>query len=391
MDLQNIYRIAAREIRGMDRMNVFIAIVLPMIIIFIFNTIYQKEILHELPVAIYDCDRSELSRKLIRLIDSSPSMKVTDAYVSIDMIGKGFKDGKIEAVFYIPSNFERSIKNGMQSRIIVYKNSSNIITSNLILKEASVIVKTFSAGVMLNKLKKNSINETQAYPLLNPVKIEASSLYNPNYSYLRYLPPGLIIFTIQIAIMLSTSLAINSEFVKGTFAELLTISHGKLISIFAGKFIPYFTIYFFMSLIILFVIFPFFNIIINGSYLIVILLFIIFIAINVSSGLLISTLFNDQLLTTQFTIFINTPAFILSGFTFPIWAMASAHKILAYSMPFTYFLESFIKVANSSSSLYDISSELSILLLYTIVSFTVALIVLKYKVKKLPTASSNEI
>ncbi|MGK9367637.1 ABC transporter permease [Melioribacter sp. Ez-97] len=383
MDLKTIYRIAEREIRGVNRVAIFIAIALPLILILIFNSIYEKEILRELPVAVYDCDRSELSRKLIRLIDASPSMEVIDSYGSLDMIERGFKDGKTEAVIYIPTDFERSIKRGKQSRVIVYKNSSNIITGNLILKDATTIVKTFSAGVLLNKFEKSSMNETIAYPLVIPVKIETSSLYNSNYSYLSYLPPGLIAFTLQIAIMLSTSLIINSEYSGGTFEDLLSISHRDTNLIFAGKFLPYFTLYFFMSLIILFVIFPLYNIAVNGSYILLLVLLIIFIAVNVNTGLLISSLFNDQLFATELTIFINTPAFILSGYTFPVWAMPSFHKALAYSMPFTYFLEAFIKIIRADANIFEISSELAALVFFAIVAFAAAYIALNYRIKKI--------
>ncbi|MFZ6033228.1 MULTISPECIES: ABC transporter permease [Melioribacter] len=367
----------------MSGTSIFIAVVMPFILILILNSIYKKEILRELPVAVYDCDRSELSRKLIRLIDASPSMEIIDSYVSIDMIEDGFNSGKTEAVFYIPSDFERSIKRGLQSRIIVYKNSSNIITSNLILKDASTIVKTFSAGTLLNKFEKNSMNETIAYPLVNPVKIETSSLYNPNYSYVSYLPPGLIAFTLQIAIMLSTSLIINSEFTGRAFGELILISRGNSLLIFAGKFAPYFTLYFFMTLIILFIIFPLYNIAVNGSYVVLLLLFIIFIAVNVNSGILISSLFNDQLFATELTIFINTPAFILSGYTFPVWAMPSVHKALAYSMPFTYFLEAFIKIIRAGANPSDMTSELAALIFFAIITFAAAYIALKYRINKI--------
>lgn len=367
----------------MSGTSIFIAVVMPFMLILIFNSIYKKEILRELPVAVYDCDRSELSRKLIRLIDASPSMEVIDSYSSLDMIERGFKDGKTEAVIYIPTDFERSIKRGKQSRVIVYKNSSNIITGNLILKDATTIVKTFSAGVLLNKFKKSSMSETIAYPLVNPVKIETSSLYNSNYSYLSYLPPGLIAFTFQIAIMLSTSLIINSEHSGGTFEDLLSVSHRDTNLIFAGKFLPYFTLYFFMSLIILFVIFPLYNIAVNGSYILLLVLLIIFIAVNVSTGLLISSLFNDQLFATELTIFINTPAFILSGYTFPVWAMPSFHKALAYSMPFTYYLEAFIKIIRAGAHPSDMTSELAALIFFAIITFAAAYIALKYRINKI--------
>ncbi|MCB0752875.1 MAG: ABC transporter permease, partial [Ignavibacteriae bacterium] len=97
-------------------------------------------------------------------------------------------------------------------------------------------------------------------------------------------------------------------------------------------------------ILIIGVIFPLYNIVVKGSLFTLLILIVAFIFASFLMGLLISTIFNDQLLATEIAVFINTPAFIFSGFTFPIWGMPFIHTIFAQILPFTHFLEAFLKV-----------------------------------------------
>jgi ABC-2 type transport system permease protein len=170
--------------------------------------------------------------------------------------------------------------------------------------------------------------EEKAMNIVNPIKIESMALYNPNYSYLSYLIPGLIGFTLQMLIMAASVLVISSEFTHNTFHELVEIADGKTSMILLGKIIPHFIVHFSTVLIIVGVIFPLFDIRVYGSLFSIITIFTLFISVSLTAGLMISSLFHDQLFATEAALFFNTPAFIFSGFTFPLWGMPALTQLL---------------------------------------------------------------
>lgn len=379
--MKSINKIIIREFKRIrERKTLFLLeIVFPVIIFFLFAEIYKEELIRELPVAIYDEDSSSLSRTVARFIDSSPTMQVTENLNSVEEIKNEFKKGRIQGAFVFPRNFEKNIKSGKNSSVIVYKNSTNILVGNYLYKESAAIIKTASAGAVLKKLKSAGLTSEQAIAVVNPIQIETASLYNPNYSYENYLMPGLVTFTLQMMVMLAAVIVISSEYTHHTFGKLMELAEDKAYKIVIGKSIPHLLIHFGSIILIIGVIFPLYNIVVKGSIFTLLILIVAFIFASFLMGLLISTIFNDQLLATEIAVFINTPAFIFSGFTFPIWGMPFIHTIFAQILPFTHFLEAFLKVYQMGASLTDISNQLIILSLFGIVSIIGTMIALKIK------------
>jgi len=64
-----------------------------------------------------------------------------------------------------------------------------------------------------------------------------------------------------------------------------------------------------------------------------------FLLTTLGSGLLISTVSSTQQQATMATIFFFIPAFMLSGFAFPIHSMPLAVQYLTYLNPVRYFME----------------------------------------------------
>lgn len=382
--MSSIKKIIIREFKqiGKRKTLFLLEIVFPIIIFFLFAEIYKQEVIRELPVAIYDADNSSLSRKIERFIDASPTMQITENLNSIQEIKNDFKKGKIKGAFVFPRNFEKQIKSGLNSNIIIYKNSSNIIVGTYLFKESAAIIKTVSAGVLIKKLNSNGQSSDQAMATVNPIQIKTVSLYNPTYSYENYLMPGLVTFTLQMMIMIAAVIILSSEFTHNTFGELVKLAENKAYRIFIGKSVPHLIIHFASIVLILGVIFPLYNIKIKGSIIDVYILLYTFIISIFMVGFLISTIIKDQLLATEIVVFINTPAFIFSGFTFPIWGMPFLQSVFAQLLPFTHFLTAFLKVYQMGAPLSSVFDQYLIISLFGFVSIIGIMSTLKIKIKR---------
>lgn len=382
--MKSIKKIVIREFKRIrERKTLFLLeIIFPVILFFLFSEIYKEEIIRDLPVAIYDADNSNLSRTISRYIDSSPTLQIIENVNSIEEIKTKFKKGRIQGAFVFPGNFEKDVKSGKSSNVVVYKNATNILVSNYLLKESASIIKTVSGGALLKKLKSSGLSNEKAMAVVNPIRIETASLYNPTYSYENYLMPGLVTFTLQMLVMLAAVIIISSEYTHHTFEELMHLAENKAYKILIGKSIPHLLMHFASIILIIGVIFPLYDITIKGSVFTLFILMVAFIFASFMMGLLISTIINDQLLATEIAVFINTPAFIFSGFTFPIWGMPFIHTIFAQILPFTHFLKAFLKVYQMGASINYITSELFVLSLFGGVSIIGTLAALKIKIYK---------
>ncbi len=152
--------------RILNKTSLIVAVAAPLAVAIFFSLLYKNEIARDLPIGFYDSDRSELSRTILRYLDASDYMRIDKEITFIQDIENEIQQGKLEAVFVIPINFEKDIKSGKSSTLVVYKNTSNIITGNMILKDANAVIRTVSGGAFAKKLKSKGINEEQALKIV---------------------------------------------------------------------------------------------------------------------------------------------------------------------------------------------------------------------------------
>lgn len=382
--MRSIITIAVRELRRIvERKTLYSLIIFLPVFLFLFiGYIYKNELIRELPIAVVDLDHSSLSIMVTKYLDASSSMKISKHCNSINELKEEFRNGSIQGAFVIPENMEKDIKYGKQVSLTAFQNSSNLIIGNYLLNDGTKIVKTISAGILLKKLKSKSLMNDQALNIINPIKIDSQILYNPNYSYEFYLTPGLILLLFQMIIMTSAVLVISSEINHNTFKTLLKLSSGRIYPVIIGKALPHLFFHFCTIFFIYGIVFPIFNISFAGNLLLSIVWTILFAIVSFMMGFAISVIFKDQQTATEASMLINTPAFIFSGFTFPLWSMPEVHNIFSLIIPFTHFLSGFIKLTIMNAPIKYIYSELLILALFFSSSVIISYILLKVYSRK---------
>ena len=217
--------------------------------------------------------------------------------------------------------------------------------------------------------------------IINPVKIDTQSLYNPNYSYLDYLVPGLIPAMFQMIIMLSSVLIFNTEYSENTLSDLIKTANNNVLPMLIGKSIPHLIIHLITATGILCLLYPLFGISSSGSLLFSLIILYIFVFACFFTGLMVSVLIKDKMFATEIALFINTPAFIFSGFVYPLWAMPEVHNIFAMAMPITHFMDGFLKIYFMNTPFLYAYNELYRLSLFIFIPLVIILFVLFLKTR----------
>ncbi len=354
----------------------------PVLLTVFFGLVFQRGQISEIPVLVLDQDRSELSATIIRFMDATASMRISGAVHSSAELQERLLSGEAIAAVTIPKMLDRDIKKGKPVYVTVTINSTNLIHSNLIMKDAKTVIKTVSGGVLLKKLRSAGMLNEQSMNRINPLKLETQVLYNPTYSYAVYLTPGIALVMLQMIIMMVAVLLISSEHSHDTFQQLAQLSGYSAWNIFAGKIIPHFTIMLINYLVIVFLLLPIFGSPVPVQVLPLIVLGIVFIGASLLVGLAIGSIVHNQMIATEVSLFLNTPAFIFSGLTFPLWGMPALHSAFAQIIPYTHFLEAFIKLFYMETDLHMVTKELQVLSLFFLTGVIVAFTGISVSVRK---------
>lgn len=363
-------KVADRELRliGENFSAKMLLLWIPAVVFVLLAFVYQKGAVREIAVAILDQDDTKLSRMISRYVDASPDMRVTYYLGSEDDPEIFFLHHPEKAIYHIPVGFEKSVMRGEQAQFQVLTNSSNIIYGNVLQRDALLIGATLSAGVTMQKEVAAGLTPDQAFELAVPININAKPLFNPIYNYLYYLLPGLMTVLLQMIIFFVATRSINSEITNGTYPALMKLVDNKPIHVVLGKTIAIFLMGFAITMYIALV-FIMFGIPFKDRELELLILFSVFILANIFLGFMLSSTIDDEILALDIAFFYNSPAFVFSGFTFPLFGMPFFDSAYAEFIPYTHFLHAFFKVYQIGAPFQNMVNELLILGVFAAVGF----------------------
>jgi len=361
----------------------FILLGVPLVFFSYFAAIYWEGSVQHLNVSVLDNDKSVLSRKFSTMLNSMPTISVSDELNSEDILETYFADNQdVSAVFLIPNGFEKGIYHSKQQDIVVYTNSTSIIIGNLVYKKAAELINTFSAGINLNDYLLNGIPRKKAMNMIMPVKVYSKPLFNPNYNYMYYLVPGVITVLLQMMVFLLATRALNSEWNLGTIDELISLANGSVLKIILGKSLVYTLFGMLVALFIYYILYPIMGMSLPSNMSVYLAFLLLFIWTNVILGLAFSVIFIDEAIAMDFAFVYNSPAFVFSGFTFPALGMPAFDQLYAQIIPYTYFLKGYFKYFQMESPFSYIIPEIVILLCFSLGAYIVLATTLLLRIKK---------
>jgi len=197
--------------------------------------------------------------------------------------------------------------------------------------------------------------------------------FNSDMISKNYIFPGLIALISMIIAALLTSLTIAREWETGTMEQLVStpLKGPELI---AGKLVPYFAIGIIDMVLSVLVGEFFFHIPLRGSLWLLFAMSVIFLAGALSLGMLISIITRSQLLASQLALVATMlPAFLLSGFIFPIDNMPAPIRGITYMVTARYFVTILRGIYLKDVGLDVLAGEAGLLVVFTIVVMTLSI------------------
>jgi ABC-2 type transport system permease protein len=141
----------------------------------------------------------------------------------------------------------------------------------------------------------------------------------------------------MVTLML-TALAIVREKEIGTMEQLM-VTPIRPLELMLGKTLPFAVVGLLDVVLITAVALLVFHIPFRGSPLLLLCCSVLFLMTTLGAGLFLSTISHTQQQAMMANFFFSTPAFMLSGFAFPIRNMPVAVQYLTYLNPLRYFIE----------------------------------------------------
>ncbi|WP_322550234.1 ABC transporter permease [Flavobacterium psychraquaticum] len=378
--MKKFKRLLKIEFKRIFSNNVLLAIFFgaPILYGFLFGYVYQQAKVIDLPVVIIDQDHSPMTDKIIDAFEDNQGLLVKDVRFTPGTIMQEMAMEQYAAVITFPTNFEADILQKRHPEVRVDLNMANILNANTASNNIQQVLMTLNAGIEIEGLKKQGMHPDQAKNAYESFKINFNKLYNSTGNYVTFMLPGLLAGIMQQVIFLAMALVFARDFEDGYFSELVQESKWSFYHI-GLKSTPFLLMIPVMWLLVSAFI-PYFNIEASIYNFPMLLLVVLLTLASMAIGMLFSIAIPSQLKATELLMVISTPAFVLSGFTWPTMAIPHAITTIAQFIPLTQFLSGFRKIAFYGGDVASIRPEINMLLLIIVVASSAMMLLLQFKI-----------
>jgi ABC-2 type transport system permease protein len=333
MIIKRIRPVVVKEFRQIwrDPRSLIVLLVFPGILVLFIGYALNFDVKH-ISFAVFDQDKTERSREFIRSFSNTEYFDFNYSVDSDREVDALLDEGEALVGIVIPTNFSKNLLAGRDATVQLLVDGANSNTATSAISYASAITQGYSTRLTSKVLARSGRD------IYQPIDFRPKIWYNPELLTAKFLVPGLIGFFLMLSAVISTSLSVVREKEKGTMEQIM-VSPLRTIEVTLGKTLAYLVIALFSSVFVLVVGFIFFDIAVRGSLFWLYAGILIFLIGGLGQGLLISTIAETQQVAFMVSVFSSLlPAFLLSGFVFPIRSMPIVLQLISNVMPVKFFL-----------------------------------------------------
>jgi ABC-2 type transport system permease protein len=283
--------------------------------------------------AVRDLDQSVDSRDLIARLKSSKYFDIAAFPQTPKEIEELIRKGDITISIEIPSGFSGKVKKGDTAAIQIILDGTESNTAMIALGYMGQIISDYSNTVLIKRLNRSGMIGFEEAG----VAIEARTWFNANLESRYFYVPGVIASIAFLLPIILTAQAIVREREIGTLEQIM-VTPIRSWELMVGKTIPFALIGLLDAIMIAIIGVFWFGVPLRGNPLVLLLGNLLFLMSSVGIGLFISTISSTQQQAQISTFFFMMPAFILSGFAFPIENMPEWLQYITYINPLRYFI-----------------------------------------------------
>lgn len=311
-----------------DRVTFAMIVGLPIIQLTLFGYAINTDPKH-LPTAIVVGEDSPFSRSFVAGMKNSAYFDVIETLPDEASARHALARGTVQFVLSIPVDFSRRLLRGERPSLLVEADATDPTAITTALAALPGLIAPVAAKDLTGPLA--HLNGTPA-----AFDVQVHRLYNPEGITQYNVVPGLMGVILTITMVMMTGLAITRERERGTMENLLA-TPVLPIEVMTGKIVPYVVIGLVQATIIALAARFVFHVPFAGSLVALYLSALLFIGANLTVGITLSSLAQNQLQAMQLTVFYFLPSLLLSGFMFPFAGMPRWAQWIGNLLPLTYF------------------------------------------------------
>ena len=353
----------------------------PIIYAVMLASVYKSGKATELPVVVVDRDNSPMSLQILEMLADNEGIEIKKVLAESNDVQADMVKLDASAMVIIPDRFEADILQARYPEVMVYCNTVNLLTANFVSKSIQTSLGTFAAGAEIKALQRRGMSGAEAKMKYEPFKQNYVKVFNETGNYFSFMWPAMLTVVLQQVILLAMAVSIAFEVENNSFGKGVVSKTKSALATVLIKVAPVWV----LSIPMVGIFYGFhvlydaplpsgpFNFIVLSALFVVSATFL---------GVMISAMLPNALKATQVLMLLSAPGFIISGYTWPIFAMATPIQWLANTLPLTPFLSAFKHLLMEGATLEQVLPNIQQLVIQIVAYFLLSVILVKWRIKK---------
>ena len=349
---------------------------------FLYPQPYLKESVTALPVAVIDMDNSDISHKMVFMLDASPQIDVDSSYLSEADAKEAIVTNKISAMIIIPSHFKRDLHLGNEPVVSIGADASYFLIYGGVVEGTMHAVLTQSATEQVGQLLKKSVPLITAKMEYTPFKVNFMNTFNISGSYVNYVIPAVFVLILQQTMLIGMGMMGARESSDTREGRRGYYNQESVSAVMAVRYLSFGSIFFLHTLFFFGFSFEFFgvpHIAKIGELLLYSFSFLMAVA---SLGIFLGAIFRDRVYPTPVILLSSLPLVFSAGFVWPLEMMPEWLIWLSHISPSTPGIQGFLRLNQMGADFSQIMDQFGLLWIQTLVYSTSTYLLLKWKRKK---------
>jgi ABC-2 type transport system permease protein len=285
-----------------------------------------------LSTAILDQDHSHTSRELAQALDNTEELVLCYFPANQGEVTHLLDSGQANLAVVIPPDFERDLFDPDASpQVQIIADGSNSMAGNVGLGTAEGVIKDYLYRLMAEK------GTSSASGILPGLDLRPTVLFNQTLDGRKYAIPSQVAFIVYQVTLAVAALTLARERELGTL-EQLSVTPLRHFELLTGKAIPSAMIGLIDFTVMLFIIVNAYNIPMRGSWGLLFALTTLFVAVEVSWGMMISSISRTQQQAVLLVFLLAMTDVTLSGYLVPVDRMPLGLKAVSVFSPIRHYM-----------------------------------------------------
>lgn len=320
----------------------FMMIVWPLFMCFCLSYTFSQGAPVDLPIVAVDQDNTEISRLILRMVDSTKTCKIKYRTTDIEESRKLLVSRKAYAVVYIPQDFTKNLKRGERPQLVYYYNNQMILVGGLINKDIATAIKTAIAGADAKIRMKKGTPKNVAIQKVNIVSVDEHIKANPYLNYSYFLSYTLFAHGFQVMILFLGIWSFGIEFKEGTTKEWLKVANNSMTRAIFGKILFYTIVYTLLFALTMYIFVVVYGAPFHANIPFLLLSVVAFVVAYQMYGVMFIGLTGNLRAGFSFGAFFASLGFSLAGITYPTVSMPLGIRMYSSLLPIRPFVSLFV-------------------------------------------------